>query len=297
MMAADKKNGHKFSHRQVEIGDLSIHIVSSGNPDNKSLLFLHGFPENWRAYETVMSLLAKDFYVVAIDLPGIGESDRLTANDKCSIAALIHDLITHLHMNEVTLVGHDVGGMVVYSYLHAYSNSLTSAVIMDVAIPGINPWEEVKRNPFIWHFAFHAVPDLPERLIAGKERVYFDYFFNVLSAKPDSIDGQSRAIYSAAYATPDSLKTALDWYRTFPQDEKDNLSVKGNPIKTPVLYIRGRQEYGNIDAYLKGFRESGFQNIDGAVIEDCGHFSPEEQPEKVASLIERFKKATEPAII
>jgi len=244
-----------------------------------------------------MCSLAKEFYVVAIDLPGIGESDGLTANDKRSIATLIHELIIHLEMHEVTLAGHDVGGMVVYAYLHAYPGNLASAVIMDVAIPGIEPWEEVKRNPFIWHFAFHAVPDLPEQLIAGKERLYFDYFFNVLSAKPRSIDNQLRDIYSTAYATPGSLKTALDWYRTFPQDEKDNLSVKGKPIETPVLYIRGRQEYGDMDTYLQGFRQAGLQHIDGAILEDCGHFSTEEQPEKVASLIERFKKAIEPAVL
>lgn len=98
------------------------------------------------------------------------------------------------------------------------------------------------------------------------------------------------APYSAAYATTDSLKTALNWYRAFPQDEKDNVSAKEKPIETPVLYIRGKQKYGDIDTYLKSFRESGFQNINGAIIEDCGHFSPEEQPEKVASLIEIFKK-------
>jgi pimeloyl-ACP methyl ester carboxylesterase len=292
-----QKSGYDFSHRQVEIGDRSIHIVTSGNPDNRSLLFLHGFPENWQTYETVMSLLSEDYYVMGIDLPGVGESDRLAANDKRSIATLIHDLITQLDMHEVTLVGHDVGGMVVYAYLHAYPDQLSSAVIMDVAIPGVDPWEEVKRNPFIWHFAFHAIPELPEKLITGKERVYFDYFFNVLSAKPESIDDKSRAIYSAAYATSDSLKTALDWYRAFPQDEKDNLSVKGKRIETPVLYIRGKQEYGNIDTYLKGFRESGLQNINGAVIENCGHFSSEEQPKQVASLIEKFKKTVETAVI
>jgi pimeloyl-ACP methyl ester carboxylesterase len=290
-----KKSESTFLHRQLKIRDISIHTVATGNPENRSIFFLHGFPESWRAFETVMSLLANEFYVVAIDLPGIGESGRLAANDKHSIATFMNELIRSLNLNEVTLVGHDVGGMVVYSYLQAYPDNLTSAVIMDVAIPGIDPWNEVKQNPFIWHFAFHAVPDLPEKLIAGNERIYFDYFFNVLSAKPDAIDEKSRTIFSAAYATPDSLKTALDWYRNFPRDEKNNLSTKGKPIETPVLYIRGRQEYGNIDTYLKGFRESGFQNIQGAVIEDCGHFSAEEQPEKIANTIESFKKIKEPA--
>ena len=65
-------------------------------------------------------------------------------------------------MTDVTLAGHDAGGQIVYAYLHAYPEDLARAVIMNVAIPGLDPWDEVKRNPHIWHFAFHAVPELPE---------------------------------------------------------------------------------------------------------------------------------------
>lgn len=100
----------------------------------------------------------------------------------------------------MTLVGHDVEGQIVYAYLKAYPDALQKAIIMNVAVPGVDPWSEVKRNPYIWHFAVHAIPNLPELLVAGKEAAYFAFFFDAISAKPDGVSERARETYVEAYS-------------------------------------------------------------------------------------------------
>jgi len=191
---------------------------------------------------------------------------------------------------KVTLVGHDVGGMIVYAYLHAYPDELEQAVIMNVAVPGLNPWTEIERNPKVWHFGFHNVPDLPEKLVTGRQAEYFDFFFDAISARPDRVNTRARRTFAEAYSRPEALHTGFEWYRAFSQDEKDNLSVKGELVQTPVLYLRGDKEIGKLKDHLQGFREGGLKNIEGRLIPDSGHFAPDEQPEAVVKVFQDFMK-------
>jgi pimeloyl-ACP methyl ester carboxylesterase len=281
-----------FQHRQVMVKDISIHIVESGISKKSTLLFLHGWPENWMAFKQIMISLRKEFHVVAIDLPGIGKSKpHIQSNDKLSIAKYVKGLIDVLELDDVTLVGHDVGGQIVFSYLHAYPGELSKAVIMNVAVPGIDPWEDVKRNPYIWHFAFHAIPELPETLITGKVAPYFDYFYDTISAKSSSISKQTRASYVASYSSFEALKTGFDWYRAFPQDEKDNINFSKNSVNTPVLYLR-ESKFDKLDLYLTGLREGGLLNVQGKIIPNSGHFSPDEQPDEVVNQLKKFIDST-----
>lgn len=283
----------ELRHHHVETEGVSIHVVEGGVKGAPAIFFLHGWPENWSEFEPVMVRLGESAHVIAIDLPGIGESKTPPqANDKRSLAKHVKAVIDALGIKDVTLVGQDVGGMIVYAFLHSYPHALRKAIIMDVVAPGVAPWDEVIRNPHIWHFAFHSIPDLPETLIHGKEAAYFAFFYDVLAAKPGSISEAQRATYVEAYRTLSALHTGFEWYRAFPQDAEDNIAVKGEPVATPVLYVRGDHESGKIEEYLRGFRENGLANVSGHIIEECGHFSIDEQPKKVAKLIEEFTRDT-----
>lgn len=273
-------------HEQVKVNDCSVHLATAGNKDHQPILFLHGYPETWRAFETVMDQLKDKYYVLAIDLPGVGNSDPIASSDKKHLAKFISAVIKALNVEKPVLAGHDVGGMITYSFIKLFPGMLSKAIIMDTAVPGIEPWEEVKRNPHIWHFAFYAVPSLPEALATGKQRLLFDYFYDTISANKNAISNDRRKEYAEAYGKPSSLKTGFDWYRAFAQDEKDNAGQW--PVETPVLYIRGDKEYGDIQKYIDGFKKGGLQNVKGELIAGCGHFSPEEQPGKVARLIDDF---------
>ncbi len=278
-----------LQYSQIALRSGSLHLVEDGRASNPALLFLHGWPENWRAFENVMALAAKHYHVLAVDLPGIGGSHLENApGTKLRIAESIHELVEKKHLQSLTLVGHDVGGQVVYAYLKRYGSELAGAVIMNVVIPGLKPWEEVIRNPNIWHFAFHAVPALPETLVAGKESVYFDYFYGAISAHPERITAEARASYAKAYSMPGALSVGFGWYRAFTQDAKDNRDTLGEVRETALLYLRGDGERGNIEEYVDGFKDAGIKNVQSEIIKDCGHFAPEEQPEEVWKVIKAF---------
>jgi pimeloyl-ACP methyl ester carboxylesterase len=279
----------ELRHRQVDVEGLSIHAVEGGSSENPVVLFLHGWPEDVSAFAHVMLPLSKDAHVVAIDLPGIGGSvTPPPANDKRTLARIVRSVIHTLDLTNVTLVGHDVGGQIVYAYLHAYPAELKRAVMLNIVIPGIDPWNEVIRNPFIWHFAFHAIPNLPETLVAGHEAEYFAFFYAAISARPDAVSKEARAAYLQAYSRPEALHTGFEWYRAFPQDERDNLADKGSPIATPLLYLRGEVEGGSLEAYVKGLREAGMGNVQGSVIPKSGHYALDEQSEGVEAILREF---------
>jgi pimeloyl-ACP methyl ester carboxylesterase len=198
-------------HRQVEAGGISIHVVEGGSSSKPAVLFLHGWPQNWAAFESIMIGLSTEAYVVAIDLPGIGDSQNPPrSNDKKTLAGYVSRLIESMGLSAVTFVGHDIGRQIVYAYLHSYPEELQRAVIMNVPVPSVDPWDEVKRNPYIWHFAFHAVRDLPEMLVRGKEARYFAFFYDALSGRPGGVNEAARERYVKAYSRPEALHTGFE---------------------------------------------------------------------------------------
>ena len=277
----------EFRHADVPLADGSLHVVEAGDPAGSAVLFLHGWPESWQTWQPVMTLAATDARAVAIDLPGVGGSTA-TASDgrKSAIAARISELIDVLGLRDVTLVGHDVGGMVAFAALREQSG-LARVVIMDTVVPGLGPWEEVLANPHIWHFALHSVPGLPETLVRGREAQYFDYFYDALSKDPSKLTAASRAAHVAAYRVDGALSTGFDWYRAFGQDAEEN-TAGAAPVAAPLLYLRGGAEGGDLDAYAAGFRAAGVGDVRTALVAGAGHFAQEEAPAEVWRLVRDF---------
>jgi pimeloyl-ACP methyl ester carboxylesterase len=287
-----------FVHRSVDADGLSIHVAEFREARRRDVqrpgvLFLHGWPENWSCFQALMPRLSGELNVAAIDLPGIGESCSIPpSGDKRTLARHVRAVLRELGWKKASLVGHDVGGQIVYAYLKAYPGELSSAVILNVAVPGVDPWSEVERNPHLWHFAFHAVPELPERLVAGHEPEYFAFFYDAISAQPGAVPEFARQRYAEAYRRPESLRAGFEWYRAFAQDQRDNAECKQQQVHTPVLYLRGGAERGiELERYLAGFREHGLCQLSGDTIAGSGHFTPDEQPEQLALRIEKFLSA------
>ncbi|WP_426510384.1 alpha/beta fold hydrolase [Dactylosporangium sp. McL0621] len=215
--------------------------------------------------------------------PAGGTNGAPADGSKAALAAAVREALQPLGLTDITLVGHDCGGMVTFAYLRAYGQELRRAVIMNTVVPGVEPWEEVRRNPYIWHFGLHAVPGLPELLVRGHERAYFDYFYDVLSPEPSAVPDEARAVYAAAYAAPGALEAGFSWYRAFPADAADNAGAID--VRTPLLYLRGELEGGDIAAYAAGFRAAGVRDVATGVIEGAGHFTPDQAPAEVWRLI------------
>jgi pimeloyl-ACP methyl ester carboxylesterase len=278
-----------FLHRQVKVSDSSLHVVEAGDPEAAPFLFLHGWPETWYSWRHIMAAASGQVRAIAIDLPGIGESTGdPTDGSKRQMAAVVHSLIETMGLKDLTLVGQDVGGMITYAYLRMFPN-IRRSVIMDVVIPGIDPWEQVLTNPYLWHFAFHSIPRLPETLVQGHQGQYFAYFYDAISADPSKITTEARAVYAQAYATDNALTAGFNWYRTFTHDAAANNEADNKaPTETRVLYLRGEHEGGRIDDYLDGLRSAGLTHLDQALVPNAGHFTQEEAPEDTWRLIAEF---------
>ena len=278
-----------FRHRQLPVGDASLHVVDAGAPDDTPFVFLHGWPQSWMTWRPVMEIASESARVLALDLPGVGRSTRgSTTGSKHELADVVHGLIDRLELRAPVLVGHDVGGMITYAYLHAHRD-LAAAAIMNVVIPGLEPYDEVIRNPYLWHFAFHWVPDLPELLIAGHEREYFDFFFDALSPRPETIKADEREAYAAAYARREALIAGLDWYRALHADAEENRGRRNVAVETPVLYLRGDRGAGvELDRYVEGLRSGGLRDVTAESIPHAGHFLQADDPEGVWERIVAF---------
>lgn len=273
-----------FRHLQVPVSGGSIHAVASGPSDASPIVFLHGWPQDSSAWAEVMHAAGDEHHCIALDLPGIGGSSlSVPRGDKAYLAGLIHELIVALDLRDVTLVGHDAGGMIVYSYLRLFDD-LRAAAILDTVIPGVPPWESVLANPYIWHFAFHSIPDLPEALVHGRQRPYFDYFYDAISANPSAITDEARERYAASYSEQSALTQGFELYRSLRADAEQNARSTGT-ISTPVLYLRGDREGGNIHDYADGFRGVGLDTLTTRIVEGSGHFAPEESPAEVWAAI------------
>ncbi len=281
----------EFTHQIITLGDRSLHVAEAGLDHTDTVIFLHGWPEDWTEWRRIMELAAGTHHVIAFDLPGIGKSHgAVPGGEKSAIAEIIHHAVRVMDLKNPTLVGHDAGAMVTYAYLRTFSSEIKATVLMSSVIPGVEPWTKVISNPYIWHFAFHNTPRLPEALVMGNQRVYFDHFFDLLTKDPSSIDDRARDHYVSAYGSPESLQAGFELYRAFANDADTNRKDT-TTIDVPLPYLRGEFEGGEMDEYVTGFHKAGISSVTSARIPGSGHFTPEENPTAVWAEIVRFTGA------
>jgi pimeloyl-ACP methyl ester carboxylesterase len=275
--------GRGFVSDTAQVNGTTLHYVRGGT--GPAVILLHGFPEDWYEYHRVMPLLAKHFAVVAVDLRGIGGSTATPDGyDAANMAEDVHQLVEHLHLENVYVVGHDIGGMVAYAFVRRYPQSSRGGMLLDAPIPGLGPWDAVKANPMIWHIHFQQTPDLPEQLIAGREAIYLRHFLD-----SDTFSDADVARYARAYAAPEHLRAALEIYRAFPANEKFNAAQR-SAFSLPLVLAPG--ENSPFEKLMPGFaealRDHGCANVKIEVIKNSVHYVADEQPDAVTQLIERY---------
>jgi len=275
--------GGRFVSGTAQVNGTTLHYVRGGT--GSALILLHGFPEDWYAYHRVMPLLAKQFTVVAVDLRGIGGSAATAGGyDAANMAEDVHQLVEHLHLEHVYVVGHDIGGMVAYAFARRYPETSRGVMMLDAPLPGLGPWDAVKANPITWHINFQQTPDLPEQLIAGREAIYFRHFLD-----RNTFSDADVARYARAYAAPAHLHALLEIYRAFPANEKFNAAHE-SAISLPLVLAPGEKSPFEklMPSFAEGLRVHGCANVKIEVIKSSAHYVADEQPEAVATLIERY---------
>ena len=205
-----------------------------------------------------------------------------------NLAEDIRQLAQRLKVERAYVVGHDLGGIVAYALARLYPNETRGVMILDVPLPGIEPWEEVKADSLLWHINFHQTPDLPEQLIAGRQAVYFRHFWSLGTVKGDAISDDDAAHYAGAYAEAEQLHAGFEMYRAFPVNEKFNATQR-SAIDVPLVLAGGEQGFGPLlPDIAEALQTHGWTNVTVELIENSGHYVADEQPEAVAALIERY---------
>lgn len=272
-----------FKIQDIETQGATIHVRVGGS--GPAVLLLHGFGDTGDMWAPLAAELASSHTVIVPDLRGIGLSSHPQAGyDKKSQAQDLARLLDALEVDKVALVTHDIGNMVGFAFAEQYPERVTRWAVMDAPLPGIGTWNEIIRSPALWHFNFRG-PDV-ERLVAGRERIYLDRFYNELSADPRGIDEATRDHYAALYARPGAMHSAFEQFAAFTQDAADNKAflAKGK-LKMPVLAVGGAKSFGPGMATEIGFIAD---NVSSVVIAGSGHWLMEEQPAATMAALRAF---------
>jgi len=272
-----------ISSHSAEIDGAKIDYLTAGH--GPTVILLHGFAETSRMWRPVMPELAERFTVIAPDLPGIGDSDiPADGLDMKSAAIRIHDLAKSLGVQKAEVVGHDIGLMVAYAYAAQFPAEVTKLVLMDAFLPGVDGWQAIYNDPHIWHFRFNG--PTPEALVKGRERTYFEYFWNDLAAdKNHSLPEADREAYTAAYARPGRMGASWAYFVSFLQAAKDFEVLSRTKLTMPVLAIGGDKSLG---VPLGQQAKLVATNATVIVIKNAGHWILEEQPEATTEALVKF---------
>ena len=273
-----------FTSQVARVHDMPVHYVVGGS--GQPVVLMHGWPETWFEWVDVMPLLAKRYRVIAVDLPGLGESGTPASYDKTTLAQDVHQLTKDLGLGPVHLVGHDMGGLVAFPYARLFPNDVADVVVVDAPIPGLTGWYELRSQWPRWHFAFHNLPDLPEALVTGREKVYLSWFYQALAFRKDVFKDALIDRYAKAYSKPSSLHAGFEYYRAFEKDAADNKDFETRKVTVPLLAIGGGNS--RLNKYVIDQLRSATTQLSGDLAPESGHWIPEEQPAWLANRMIAF---------
>jgi pimeloyl-ACP methyl ester carboxylesterase len=273
-----------FHTQEIKANGTTLHVRIGGQ--GPAVVMLHGFGDTGDMWAPAAAALVKTHTVVVPDLRGMGLSAHPDEGyTKKNQAVDIAGVMDALKIASADLVTHDIGNMVGYALAAQYPTRITKWVVIDAPLPGIGNWEEIKQSPLLWHFNFRGRDE--ERLVAGRERIYLDRFYNELSADPKKIDEATRQHYAALYARPHAMHDAFEQFGAFNQDAIDNkaLLAKGGKLTMPVLALGGEKSFGTAQADTLRFVAT---NVTMGIVPGSGHWIMDENPKATTALIVNF---------
>jgi pimeloyl-ACP methyl ester carboxylesterase len=281
--AAKKAAADAIASQTATPGGVKMRYLVAGS--GPAVILLHGYAETSRMWRPLIPRLAAKFTVIAPDLPGIGDSDIPPSGlDMKSAATRIHRLVQALGIEKARVVGHDIGLMVAYAYAAQFPNEVEKLVLMDAFLPGVPGWEAIYNNPHIWHFRFNG--PTPEALVKGRERIYFEHFWNDFAAdKKHSIPEAERKAYTKAYSRSGRMRAAWQYFVVFPQTANEFAELSRTKLTFPTLSIGGEKANGS--ALAEQVKLIG-TNVSTVIIPNCGHWLMEERPQETMDALLKF---------
>src|SRR5467141_3578849 len=269
--------------RSAQVEGVKLHYLTAGQCPG--VILLHGYTQTSRMWKPIIPLLANKFTVIAPDLPGIGDSEIPASGlDMKTAATRIHALAKSLGVEKARVVGHDIGLMVAYAYAAQFPAETEKLVVMDAFLPGVAGWEAIYNNPAIWHFRFNG--PTPEALVRGRERTYFEHFWNDFAAdKTRSLPEADRRAYTTAYARPGRMRAAWAYFVSFQQAARDFAGLSQTKLTMPVLSIGGEKANG---AALGQQVQLVATNARTVTLPNTGHWVMEESPQATMDALVAF---------
>jgi len=281
VQAADFGPGFKTRSMPVDGGTVNVTVGGSG----PAVVLIHGYAESSRMWKPLAKLLAPGLTVLAPDLPGFGDSSiPKTGLDMKTAAQRVHMAVSALGYTRVRVVGHDIGLMVAYAYAAMYPQEVERLALMDAFLPGVGGWRDIYDNPGIWHFRFYGAT--PEALVKGRERIYFEHFWNDFAAhRTHSIPEADRRAYTAEYARPGRMAAGFAYFASFPKTATDFAELAKTRLAIPVLSIGGARANGTALGDQVKLVASDVKVI---VLENAGHWIIEERPQETTDALVAF---------
>ncbi|HEV8553081.1 MAG TPA: alpha/beta hydrolase [Casimicrobiaceae bacterium] len=250
-----------------------------------AVVLLHGYAQTSHMWLPLIPLLAKSHTVIAPDLRGAGGSERTPDGyDKKTLARDIRNLARRLGHEQVKVVGHDIGLMVAYAYAAQYPKEVGKVVLLDAFLPGVGNWKDVWLLRDLWHFHFYG--ETPLALVKGRERIYFEHFWNDFAAdKTKSVPEADRRIYAAAYARDNGMRAGFEYFKNFEEDAKDFAAFSTTKLDMPFLVLTGEKASGT---FLIDQTKLVANNVSGTVVKGAGHWLMEEATAQVVPAIVAF---------
>jgi pimeloyl-ACP methyl ester carboxylesterase len=272
-----------FAVLEITTNGVTIHVRTGGH--GPAVVLLHGYGETGDMWASLAADLARDHTVIVPDLRGLGLSSKPAGGfDKKTQAGDVLGVLDVLKVADADLVTHDIGNMVGFAFAALYPQRVRRFVLIDAPGPGVGPWEEILRNPLLWHFRFGG-PDM-ERLVAGRERIYLDRFWNEFSATPARFSETARKHYARLYALPGAMHSGFAQFAAFDQDAIDNRALLASgKLAMPVLALGGEKSFGSTMAVVMRFAAS---NVREGIVPDSGHWIMEENPAATVRLVRAF---------
>jgi pimeloyl-ACP methyl ester carboxylesterase len=271
-------------HR-AEVNGVEIQYLMAGGGAGVPIVLVHGYTQTSHMWRPLIPRLADRQVVIAPDLRGAGGSSKPQGGyDKKTMAQDIHALVHELGYARVKIVGHDIGLMVAYAYAAQYPDEVQSIVLMDAFLPGVGNWQRVWLLRDKWHYNFYG--PTPLALVKGRERIYFEHFWNDFAADPHrSVAESDRRYYTEQYAKTDGMRAGFEYFRAFEQDARDNAEFAKALLPMPMLVLTGEKASGE---FLIDQARLVSTNVTGVVIEGSGHWLINEAPERTLSLLTQF---------
>jgi pimeloyl-ACP methyl ester carboxylesterase len=272
-----------FTEKRANVGGVTINYKIGGH--GPVVVLLHGYAQTSHMWRPLTPLLAPSHTVIAPDLRGAGGSARPPAGyEKTTLARDIHGLVRQLGHQQVAIVGHDIGLMVAYAYAAQYPSEVGKIVLMDAFLPGIGNWNDVWLLRDLWHFHFYG--KTPLALVKGRERIYFEHFWNDFAADPArSVPEADRRVYAAAYARAGGMRAGFEYFKAFEQDAKDFVALSATKLSMPVLVLTGEKASG---PFLIEQAKLVATDVSGTVVKGAGHWLMEEATKEVGPAIIAF---------